>query len=108
MSNKFPRGKRLTFVDRIHSFPPILCRLLARHKNGAPMSAQEISMKAGTITGIYGESYSIAPYRVDVLSGLTNWNNVCVSDIILFTRGCGVPFCDGDCKRVDEYLRTNA
>lgn len=86
------------FWYRVGHFPPILCRLLARHRRGLPLTDAEIAAKAG---------HALTAYQVHCLSQLRSWENVSVAHLRAFTRGCDIDFHDPVAMhRVKNYLRT--
>lgn len=95
----YAKGKRLTFEQRIHSFPPILLRLLARDDVGRPLDTNRIVEKAGSCF-----VFTLKPSAVEYLSQETDWTDSNAIEVVLFTRGCGVDFCNGNCSRADDYL----
>lgn len=75
--------------------PPILCRLLARHPNGSPLTTWEIASSSGLL-----------PIRVLVISEMMSWNAVPLDDHFAFTRGCQMSFDNArQMKRVRAYAR---
>ena len=93
----FQAGHRMTFEQRIHSFPPILVRLLARFPDGTPMSLEEIALNG-----------DFTHYEAMAIASCTSWDGISVSDMIQFTAACRVDFCRGNCHTTDEYLRRQA
>lgn len=85
---------KLTFTQRLTSFPPILCRLLA-HKGNKPVSAEDICA-ISNLTAI----------KVAALSSSHSWDTVDIGDAIRFQRGTVGAFDDGEAmQRLDDYLR---
>lgn len=75
-------------------FPPIACRLLAKHHYGHPLTSEEISHASGLTVG-----------TVEYLSEQTSWDNVPVSWLQKFTAACRVDFFDSMAmERVKHYL----
>lgn len=75
--------------------PPILCRLLARHPNGSPLTTEEIASASGLL-----------PIRVLVLSEMMTWNGVPLDDHFAFTLGCQMEFDNArQMKRARAYAR---
>lgn len=90
-----PTPHRIGFYARVDSFPPILCRLLAR-RNCKPLTTAEIASKAG-----------LYQFVVETLSQKTSWDEVDVVTMRRFTKVCGVDFDDAKCmRRVEDYLRS--
>lgn len=84
-----------SFFERAKRFPPILCRLLARRRHGAPLSTAEIASVSG-----------LKPFLVEALSDAVDWSDVDIFVLQKFTHGCGIDFTDGhSMKRKLVYLR---
>lgn len=96
MSNKitvFELEKDL--FDRLKQFPPVLCRLLAKHNRSKPMTNSQIAERSG-----------LSEMEVLTLSRSTSWDGVNVETMRLFTDACGLNLCDARAmKRVSVYLR---
>jgi hypothetical protein len=86
----------VTFWDKASKFPPILVRLLARHKpNGKPITNKELS----AIT-------KWSELRVAALSEQMDWAGVDIPTMRVFLRACRMDFEDAKAmKRVDAYMR---
>lgn len=73
----------MTYLEELDMFPPILCRILARHsgqgKYSVPMTIKEISDRSGLGLG-----------RTKWISRLESWATVPVGDAEKFMEGCGV------------------
>lgn len=84
-----------TFWDRLDAYPPVLCRMLAKHKKGLAKTNVEIA-EAGNI-----------PYRdVVILSRSTTWDGTGINIIRGYLTGCELDFCDPvQMRRLHEYLR---
>lgn len=81
--------------DLIKSFPPILVRLLARHKGGGPLSDQGISMLCG-----------LEIHLVRYISQQTSWESVNLVHAYDFCLGCMLSLDDAVAwRRVTDYLR---
>ena len=86
----------MTFYQATNRYPPILCRLLARRKNGPPLTDKEIADRSG-----------LTVFEVKTLSTLTRWDDVPVGTMWKFLVGCGTDFCKwADMKRIDAYRRS--
>lgn len=86
---------RRTFWDRLREFSPIVCRLLARHPHGAPLT-----------TGHLASLTRLSPYKILALSELTSWDPVSVEDMRSFVVACNLDFEDKrQMRRVEAYLR---
>jgi len=83
------------FWKRVDDYPPVLCRLMAKHRPGPAMSTKEISDKSG-----------LSEYEVLTISEMTSWKGVSLEKFRRFTGACGVDFLDSTCmKYVRDYLR---
>ncbi len=84
------RGHPTTIQQRLHEFPPIVCRLLARetvHGRGTlnihGLTDDQIAKASG-----------LALCKVFSISWLPSWDDVTCSDMLAFTKGCGIHFDD--------------
>ena len=97
--NGAPGAKRrgaMTFWDDCDSFPPILCRLLARQEHGRPLTTAEIEDNSG----------GLSPAMVEAMSRSTSWKGVKLDEMRAFLKGCNLDFCDTKTKRRTlDYLR---
>jgi hypothetical protein len=85
----------LTFWDYCDNFPPILCRLLARHRYNRPMTTDEIAKQSGCLSAA----------EVEAISKATDWKPIKVVEMQAFLRGCKLDFCDPSAmRRVRDYL----
>ena len=93
---------RLNFVQSLINFPPILCRLLARHKNGPPLSTEEIvqrSAKHSTLENALGHN------KVEYISDSDNWRGIEIFDALAFMHGCRVDLTNPKNVRwIKDYL----
>lgn len=70
----------MTLLEVANKFPPCVCRMLARKKNGhAPLSVREIAQKSGISKSI-----------VATLSMKDSWEGVAIEDVVQFSLACGV------------------
>lgn len=84
----------MNFWRNSELFPPILCRLLARHRGGAPLDDQEI-MRRGSLTHT----------EVKLISVQTDWRGVDLPTMRKFLTGCGIDFCcRRDMNRIKTYI----
>lgn len=82
------------FWKRVSRFPPILCRLLARHRYGPPLTNEEIAQRSG-----------LPLLYVAALSQETSWDVASLRAFRQFTRGCGVDLLDSKImRRIEGYL----
>lgn len=85
-----------SFWNTSRRYPPILCRLLARKKNGPALTEKEIADRA-----------KLSALEINLLSKLTVWDDVSLSVMKKFLAGCGLDFCNrADMKRIDAYRRS--
>lgn len=92
----------MTFFERTLCFPPILCRLLARHKGGKPLTAAEIAERSGEMPNV---CHLLCVSEVVSISRATCWKGIGVNEMFAFLRGCGLMFDDTKAmRRVDDYL----
>ena len=83
------------FWKRVDDYPPVLCRLMAKHRPGPAMSTKEIAKRGG-----------FSEYEVLALSEMTTWDGVYLTTFKSFTVACGVDFLDApSMKYVRDYLR---
>ena len=84
----------MKFWERVNQYPPIACRIFARHKFGRPMSSKEIAVASG-----------LTILRVEAISELTSWKGVDVLEMQAFTEACGMDFTSARVmKRFDYYV----
>lgn len=92
----------MKFYQAAQSFPPILVRLLARHKGGKPLTTEAISI----LSGMSGRA--ISEHEVEALSKATSWAGVQADTMFAYLKGCGLVFDDTTAmRRVTDYLRKN-
>lgn len=91
----------MTFTKRLQVFPPILCRLLARHKGGRPLTVEEICTAAAP----GGSPSTLAVIIYNQFSQETDWLRITMQEGVHFLRGCGLSFDDAKAmRRADDYL----
>ena len=76
---------------KLSRFPPLVCRLLARtgpKNKQSPLSDTVIAKCSGMTVS-----------KVASLSWLTSWDDVTCSDMLAFSRGCGVNFSNAKVMR---------
>lgn len=84
----------MKFWKKIDRFPPVACRLLARHKYGKPLSSQEIAVSSG-----------LSILRVEAISDQTSWRGIDVLELRAFTEACGIHLEDhAKMKRIEQYI----
>lgn len=82
------------FWRRVRRFSPILCRLLARHRYGPPLSTEEIVRRSG-----------LSALIVAALSEAIDWTGVDLETFRRFTQACGVdPTNAQEMRRIESYL----
>lgn len=85
----------INFTRNAAAFPPVLCRLLARHRYGRPLTNQEISERSG-----------LSPVVVVAISECVAWKSIPFGDMLLFLKGCGIDFTDrAKMKSIRAYMR---
>lgn len=86
---------KTTFWTRCERFPPVLVRLLARHKHGPPLTDGEIAQASG-----------LPIHQVACISASTDWRGIDLPTARQFTVACGVDFTNAkDMERVESYMR---
>lgn len=84
------------YWKRVARFSPILCRLLARHRYGGPMTSEELAVKMVLFT----------PWQVDQLSEATSWDGITVAVMRGFTTACNLDISNAaHMRRAEDYLR---
>lgn len=79
--------------NRLESFPPILCRLMAK-KGGRPRTTEEMAILC-----------QLSEYEIEAISKETDWRSITVGDAHEFLQGCGLWLDDTKAwRRVDDYL----
>lgn len=88
----------VTFWDKALRYPPVLVRLLARHRRGQPLSELEISQRSG-----------LPVHQIHILSQCKGWESVDLLTMQAFLRGCGFDLEKrGDLKRANAYIAEQA
>ena len=94
--------KSSKFPQRLNDFPPILCRLLARNKNGPPLTAVEIADRSTQTPGVKSP---LVPVQVENISQCINWEKIHILDALAFMYGCRVDLTDAkEFRRIKDYL----
>lgn len=95
-----------SFWKRAETMPPTLCRLLARHRWGRPLTDIEICNAPGLIrNGV--PILKLTPREVFCLGESVTWRGVDIPTAHAFLIGCGIDFCNAkQMKRIDSYLRS--
>jgi hypothetical protein len=84
------------FFQRTEDFRPILVRLLARRKNGPPVTADELSNRSG-----------LPLQKIQDISWAPGWEEITVSDMKSFIVACEVNFESArSMSRVYTYLQS--
>lgn len=84
-----------TFWDRLREFSPIVCRLLARHPHGPPLTTEHIAALT-----------RLSTYEILAISAMTSWDTVRVEHMRSFVVACNLDFEDKrHMRRVEAYLR---
>lgn len=85
----------MSFWTRCEQFPPILVRLLARHKHGPPLTDREIA-----------ERSRIPVARVFTIGQSLTWEGIDIPTARAYLVACGFDFENREqYKRVEAYLR---
>ena len=96
MKPKKPYGEK--FWERLDRYPPILCRLLARHPRGKAFSSVEIADRSG-----------LSVMQVIAISNQTDWSGVDLPTARRFMLGCSTDLSNrSHCIRMHMYLRLQA
>lgn len=94
----------MNFWERSEKFSPILCRLLARHPHGKPLTNDELAIRMATDRG---RPSGCGHYTIGTLSKATSWEDCTLPIMRVFLQACRIDFCNvGQMKRVDSYLRS--
>lgn len=84
----------MTTTEKFQNFPPVLVRLLARHRYGRPFSGDEIA-----------ETSDLILPHVQTYSWHTHWSHIGVTDALKFMDGCGLGIDDHQAwRRTVGYL----
>lgn len=84
-----------TFWTRLDTFPPVLCRMLARHKKGLAKTSVDIALDG-----------RIPLREVEILSKSTTWDGTPINILRGYLIGCELDFCNPkQMRRLHEYLR---
>ena len=87
----------MDLISKLRDISPMLCRILARHRYGKPMTTKEIATASGIHIHLF-EAYSWSP----------SWDRIPIIDAFAFSRACGVDFGSYSCmNRVYCYLAKN-
>jgi hypothetical protein len=90
----------MTLFQKLDRFPPVVIRLLAKHK-GAAMSDKEIEGDAAR----RGARYHLALPEIKRLSYLTSWDQVTIGTTRAFLHACNCNLEDRDTFRnLSRYL----
>lgn len=85
----------MNFYDKANKIPPILARLLARKKNGPPLSDIEIADRSG-----------MSILKVHCISQSLSWDDISIIEMRNFLRACDVDIEDPEqFNRVVAYMR---
>ena len=75
----------MQFWERCEMFPPILCRIFARKKRGAPLDTSEIADRSG-----------LNPAQVEAISQSLDWRGIDLPTAFAFMQACNSDFADRD------------
>lgn len=85
----------MNFYSKAEKIPPILARLLARHKNGPPLSDIEISDRS-----------RLTIVKVHAISQSLSWDDISITEMRRFMEACNVDIENPvQFNRVMAYLR---
>ena len=94
--------KNSKFSQRLNDFPPCFCRLLARKKNGPPLTADEIAERSARTPGVIS---SLNAAQVEAISKQVKWDGIDILDALAFMYGCRVDLTDAkEVRRIKDYL----
>jgi hypothetical protein len=83
------------FWRRVNRFPPIACRLLARHRYGPPLTSEEIAAGSG-----------LSPVQVEALAVTSTWHGIDIYTLQKYTTACGMDFTNSkQMRQKEDYLR---
>lgn len=86
-----------SFYTHADRFSPILCRLLARRKNGPPLTTLEIAQRSG-----------LSAFDVTAISMSKSWDDIPFAKMRSFLRAIEMDFCDSTAmNRKRMYLRSS-
>lgn len=93
----------MSYYTYAEQYPPILVRLLARHKNGPPLTTTEISQRVAS----YG--WPMSAYRIGLISMEVDWEFIPFGEMRAFLHACDMDFTDRVAmKRKQEYMKMEA
>ena len=101
----------ITFYQYAREYPPVIVRLLARRKNGPPLTTHEIaarSIPSGKITykDLLNDGSFLSPYEVNAISECLQWDTIPFGKMVSFLRACGMDFTDPkEMNRKKVYLK---
>lgn len=86
------------FWSVAEKFPPVLVRLLARHRGGPPFTTQEIAERSGGV---------LSDYDVVAISHALSWDAIPFKQMRAFLHACDCDFCSRESmNRKSVYLKT--
>lgn len=68
-----------SYLEKLDRLPPFLCLLIARNKDGSPVSIKEVAKRLG-----------VTVYAARKVLTLTSWASVPVEKVDAFRAACGV------------------
>ncbi|HXJ60732.1 MAG TPA: hypothetical protein VNU68_29155 [Verrucomicrobiae bacterium] len=91
----------ISFYQYAREYPPILVRLLARHKGGLPLTTSEISCRCA------GHGWPMSSYRIGIISSALDWDEIPFGEMQAFLLACDVDFTDPVAmNRKKTYLKS--
>lgn len=96
------KHRKVRFSQRLNDFPPCLCRLLARHRYGPPLTTDEIMQRSNVAPGL---KVQLNPVQVETFSQSTDWKCIHILEALAFMYGCRVDLTDAkEFRRINSYL----
>lgn len=91
----------LNFYEKLRTFPPLVCRLLARRllENGKVRAMTDVEL---------ADASGLSTSEVRSLSWKTSWDDVPVDTLQRFSLACGVDFTSRDSMRAHRSYIKNS
>lgn len=85
------------FEKYLLRYPPIFCRLLAKHPRGKPFTNDEIAQRG-----------KLSPDEVVLIAEQTSWESITIGAMRRFLVGCGIDFGSRACtNRILSYITSD-
>jgi hypothetical protein len=78
----------MSYHTYAEQYPPILVRLLARHRNGAPLTTAEISARVAQ------QGWPMSAYLIGNISASLDWDDIPFGAMRAFLAACEMDFTD--------------